>query len=117
MTARALDLGAGPDRSSAAMILLGGAVATVSALLAVMLGPAALGVPVLLVLTVVLVRHPLVLFVVFGHIGLFKQQPIIESLPFDATVALGILLALVCLQRVLTGRATAPPFMFVLPVL
>lgn len=117
MSARALDFGAGPNRSSAAMILLGGAVATVSALLAVMLGPAALGVPVLVVLGALLARHPLVLFVVFGHIGLFKQQPIVDSLPFDATVALGILLALVCLQRVLTGRATAPPFMFVLPVL
>ena len=49
------------------------------------------------------------LLVVFGHIGLFKEQPVIEVLPFDATVALGILLALVCLQRVLSGRATAPP--------
>jgi O-antigen ligase len=117
MSARALDLGAGPDRSTAAMLLLGGAVATVAALLAVMLGPSALGVPILAVLAVLLVRHPLVLFVVFGHIGLFKEQPVIDALPFDATVALGILLALVCAQRVLSGRATMPPLMFVLPLL
>jgi O-antigen ligase len=117
MSARALDLGSGTNRSSAALILLGGAVATLSALLAVMLGPSALGVPVLAVVAVLLARHPLVLFVVFGHIGLFKEQPVIEVLPFDATVALGILLALVCFQRVLSGRATSPPFMFVLPLL
>lgn len=117
MSARALDLGAGPEPSPAAVILLGGGVATVSALLAVMLGPAALGVPVLAVIAVLLARHPLVLFVVFGHIGLFKEQPVIDALPFDATVALGILLALVCAQRVLSGRATAPPLMFFVPFL
>ena len=73
MSAKALDLnlGAGPDRSTAALILLGGLVGCLSALLAVMLGPAALGVPVLAVIALLLVRHPLVLFVVFGHIGLF----------------------------------------------
>ena len=117
MSARALNLGAAPDQSNAALILVGGAVALLSALLAVLLGPFALGVPVLALVVALLVRHPLVLLVVFGHIGLFKEQPVIEVLPFDATVALGILLALVCLQRVLSGRATAPPFMFVLPLL
>jgi O-antigen ligase len=119
MSAKALDLnlGAGPDRSTAALILLGGLVGCLSALLAVMLGPAALGVPVLAVIALMLVRHPLVLFVVFGHIGLFKQEPVIEALPFDATVALGILLLAVCLQRVLSRRATAPPFMFLVPLL
>jgi len=119
MSAKALDLnlGAGPDRSTAALILLGGLVGCLSALLAVMLGPAALGVPVLAVIALLLLRHPLVLFVVFGHIGLFKQEPVIEALPFDATVALGILLLAVCLQRVLSRRATAPPFMFLVPLL
>jgi O-antigen ligase len=117
MSTRALDLGAGPERSTTAVILLGGAVATVSALLAVTFGPAALGVPVLAVIAALLARHPLVLFVVFGHIGLFKEQPVIDALPFDATVALGILLALVCGQRALSGRATAPPFMFLVPFL
>lgn len=117
MSARALDFGGGPDRSTASVILLGGAVATLAALLAVMLGPSALGVPVLAAIAVLLMRHPLVLFVVFGHIGLFKEQPVIDALPFDATVALAILLALVCAQRVLSRRATAPPFMFLLPFL
>ena len=62
MSAKALDLnlGAGPDRSTAALILLGGLVGCLSALLAVMLGPAALGVPVLAVIALLLVRHPLV---------------------------------------------------------
>ena len=117
MSVSALDLGAAPDRSNAALALVGAAVALLSALLAVLLGPLALGVPVLTVVVALLVRHPLVLLVVFGHIGLFKEQPVIDVLPFDATVALGILLALVCLQRVLSGRATAPPLMFVLPLL
>lgn len=117
MTTRAIDLSGEPDRPSTSLILLGGGLAALSGLLAAAFGPAALGVPLLGVIAVLLMRHPLVLFVVFGHIGLFKTQPIVEGLPFDATVALGVLLALVCGQRVLSGRATLPPPMFLLPYL
>jgi O-antigen ligase len=117
MSGRAVDLGAGPDRSTASLILLGAGLAALCGLLAAVFGPYALGVPLLAVLAVALVRHPLVLFVVFGHIGLFKQQPVFDALPFDATVALGILLAAVCVQRVIAGRATAPPLMFVIAYL
>jgi O-antigen ligase len=117
MTTRALDFGGGPDRSTTSQILLGGGAALLAGLLAAGFGPAALAVPLVVVLGVLLVRHPLVLFVVFGHIGLFKEQPVFELVPFDATVALGILLAGVCVQRILAGRATAPPLMFLVAYL
>jgi O-antigen ligase len=117
MSARAIGLGGGPDRSTASVILLGGGAALFAGVLAALYGPAALGVPILAAIGVLLLRHPLVLFVVFGHIGLFKEQPVIDTLPFDATVALGILLAAVCVQRILAGRATAPPLMFLVAYL
>jgi O-antigen ligase len=98
-------------------IALGGAASLAAAVAAVMLGPLALAVPVAGAIVYVLARNPLVLYVAFLYIGLFKGEPVIERLPVDATLALGILLGCVCLHRLLTGRFRLPPLMLAGPVL
>ena len=117
MSTRALDVGRGLHRSDVPTILLGAGAAALSALLVVVLGPVALAVPVVAGIVVLLARYPIVLFVVFLHIGLYKDLAIVKAFPVDATVALALLLAFVCAERVLSGRATRPPLMFALPVL
>ena len=43
-------------------------------------------------------------------IGLFKGEAVVKSLPVDATLALGLLLALVCGVRLVTGRVRPMPY-------
>lgn len=98
------------------MALAGGAATVLAALAAAGLGPLALGIPIAGAIVYLLVRYPLVLYVAFLYIGLFKGQGVIERLPVDATLLLGLLLGTVCLQRLLAGRVRLPPMMLVLPV-
>lgn len=82
-----------------------------------MLGPLALALPIAIAIAYLLVRYPLVLYIAFLYIGLFKGRGAIESLPIDATLMLGALLAGVCLLRLLEGRFRLPPLMLGLPYL
>ena len=45
-----------------------------------------------------------------AEIGLFKNEAIVQALPFDATLALGFLLAVVCGMRFVSGRFRGVPF-------
>jgi O-Antigen ligase len=108
MSSRAITPGvAGPVPT--AWLGLGLAASLAAAASAVALGPLALGIPVGLAVVYVLVRFPPFLLVAYGYVGIFKGQPVLSGLPFDATVALGVLLALICLIRLLEGRARPVP--------
>lgn len=94
-----------------------GAVALASA------GAVTIGVRVLpavgaLVLAGLLVRHRMALLTAFLYIGIFKDNGLLENLPIDPTLFLGVLLAGVCLYRLLNGYARMPPpaFLFLLVV-
>ncbi len=56
-----------------------------------------------------LVRYPPALLVSYGYVGIFKGEPLVADLPFDVTLALGVLLALVCLHRLIEGRVRPVP--------
>lgn len=92
---------------------LGTAVAVFSAAAAVALGPIALALPLGLGVVAFFVRFPPALLVVYVYIGIFKGERVVESLPFDVTLALGVLLALVCLHRVLERRVHTLPLGYV----
>lgn len=94
-------------------IALGGAVGAVSALAAVLLGPAALLVPPALGIVALLVRFPQALLVVYVYIGIFKGEAVVSDLPFDVTPVLAGLVVLVCLHRVLEGRVHPLPIGYV----
>jgi hypothetical protein len=93
--------------------VLGLAAALVAAGAAVALGPLALGIVVVIAFGWLFVRYPPALLVAYGYVGIFKGEPVLEDLPFDITVALGILLALICLHRLLEGRARPVPAPYV----
>lgn len=93
------------------------ALAVLSASAAVLLGPVALALPVAGVAVVLLVRHPPVLLAVYLHVGVFKGAPAFSAVPVDATVALGLLLAAVCLFRLLEGRVRLVPVGVAAPLL
>src|SRR3954451_20951834 len=119
MTARAQSVSSSLARSGMAgdrALLPGIAIAIGAALAAAFLGPLALGIPVGAAAAYLLVRHPLALYVAFLYVGLFKGLGIIENLPVDATLLLGVLLAGVCLHRLIAGRFRLPPMMLVVPV-
>jgi O-antigen ligase len=97
-------------------VLLGLAFAVLAALAAVHVGPRALALPVVIALVAFLVREPLALLALFLVIGLFKEQAVVQSLPVDATLALGVLLAVVCGVRLASGRVRAVPFGFALTI-
>jgi O-antigen ligase len=93
-------------------VAIGTGAALVAAVAAVLLGPTALGIPLAGAAAYALVRHPLVLYVAFLYIGLYKGQAVLDALP-DATVALALLLGGVCFHRLLTGRVrTVPPLLW-----
>ncbi|HEX6752913.1 MAG TPA: O-antigen ligase family protein [Solirubrobacterales bacterium] len=98
-----------------ATVALGATVAAAAAAATVVLGPLALALPVAGGVAYLLVRYPLVLYVAFLYIGLFKGRGAIESSPVDVTLLLGALLAGVCLLRLLEGRFRLPPLMLGLP--
>jgi O-antigen ligase len=61
-------------------------------------------------------REPLALLALYLGVGLFKSEAVVKALPVDATLALGLLLALVCGVRLVTGRVRAVPYVFALAV-
>jgi O-antigen ligase len=105
--------GAGIDRGAA---IVGFATAAVAVLAALAFGPIALAIPLVLVVVLFFLREPLALLALFLDVGLFKDQAFVRSLPVDATLALGVLLATVCAIRVATGRVRPVPFGFVLTI-
>ena len=111
MSARALhlDFPRGGARMAFWPVAVAAGTAVFSAAGAVMLGPAALALPLGLALVVVLVRYPPALLVVYGYIGIFKGEPLVADLPFDVTLVLGVLLTLVCLHRLIEGRVRPVP--------
>src|SRR3954454_7705267 len=119
MTARAQtfspDAVGAPDTRSG-VILLGGGLAVVSALAASVLGPAALALPFAGLIVYLLLRYPLTLYVAFLYIGLFKGQGVLERLPVDSSLILGLLLGGVCLYRLAHNRFRLPPMLLALPV-
>jgi len=86
-----------------------GAAALLAGLAAVLIGPAALAAPVVLVGAYWLARQPVPLLAAYLSIGVFKGTPLLAGLPVDPTLALGALLAAVCAVRVLSGRAFVVP--------
>jgi O-antigen ligase len=92
-----------------------GAVA-VACVAAVAVGPKALAIPVAVVVVAFFLREPLALLALYLEIGLFKDEAGVRSLPIDATLALGILVALVCGIRLVTGRVRAVPYGFALTI-
>src|SRR5512132_4337918 len=96
--------------------LLGAAVAGLAAAATVMAGPVALAIPAVLLIVIFFLREPLALFALYLVIGLFKEEAVVKSLPVDATLALGVLVALVCGVRLVTGRVRPVPFGFAMTI-
>src|SRR5919108_1950557 len=105
MSARALGPGRAPFGRTEVIVAL--AVPAVAAAATVALGPAALALPVLAAGVAFFLREPTALLALYLEIGLFKSQPAVSALPIDATLALGVLVALVCGVRLVTGRVRA----------
>jgi O-antigen ligase len=106
----------GMDRLDREEALLGLALAAVAALAAVKAGPIALAIPFVIAIVAFFLREPLALLALYLVIGLFKEQAVVQALPVDATLALGLLLAVVCGVRLVTGRVRAVPFGFALTI-
>jgi hypothetical protein len=102
-----------PDGSAA---VLGIAAAVVAAMAAVLIGPKALALPAGLLIVLFFLREPLALLALFLDVGLFKEESFVKSLPVDATLALGAILALVCAIRLVNGRVRAVPYGFALTI-
>jgi O-antigen ligase len=83
---------------------------------AVAVGPVAIAIPFLVVVVAFFLREPTALLALYLEVGLFKNEAVVSSLPVDATLALGMLVALVCGVRLVAGRVTAPPYGFALTI-
>jgi O-antigen ligase len=114
MSTRAATSGMAPLGTAGAIGVVG-AVA-VACVAAVAVGPKALAIPVAVVVVAFFLREPLALLALYLEIGLFKDEAGVRSLPIDATLALGILVALVCGIRLVTGRVRAVPYGFALTI-
>jgi O-antigen ligase len=99
-----------------AALPLGAAAAAVASGAAVTLGPVALAIPAGLAACVFLVREPLALLTLYVYVGLFKEQAVVQAIPFDVTLALGLLLAGLCFVRWASGRARPIPVALAAPV-
>jgi O-antigen ligase len=106
----------GTARLDRGEVVLGFALAAGAAAAAVMAGPIALAIPVVVAIVAFLLREPLALLALYLEIGLFKGEAVVKSLPVDATLALGLLVALVCGARLVTGRVRAVPYPFALTI-
>jgi O-antigen/teichoic acid export membrane protein len=82
----------------------------------VALGPKALAIPFVVVVVLFLLREPLALLNLYLVVGLFKDQAVVKSLPVDATLALGLLVAVACGLRLLSGRVRRVPYGFALTI-
>jgi O-antigen ligase len=92
------------------------AVPALAAAATVAVGPIALAIPFLIAFVAFCLREPTALLALYLEIGLFKAQPVVSSLPVDATLALGLLVALVCGVRLVTGRVNTIPYGFALAI-
>jgi O-antigen ligase len=90
-------------------VALSAGAAALAAGAAVRLGPAALAIPPALAACAFLVREPLALLILYVYIGLFKDQAVVQAVPFDITIALGVLLVGVCFFRWAAGRVRSVP--------
>jgi O-antigen ligase len=106
----------GPSGVERGEALLALGVAAVAAIAAVMVGPIALALPVVLVAVLFFLREPLALLALFLDVGLFKEEAFVKSLPVDATLGLGLLLAIVCGVRLISGRVRPVPYGFALTI-
>jgi O-antigen ligase len=97
-------------------LMLGSGIVAVAASAALVTGPVAMAIPLAVAVVAFLLREPLALLALYLQIGLFKEQAIVASLPVDATLVLGFLLALVCVVRLINGRVRAVPYLFALAV-
>jgi O-antigen ligase len=97
-------------------VVLGLGVAFLAAAAAVKAGPVAVAIPVVFAAVAFFLREPLALLALYLEVGLFKSEAVVKALPVDATLALGLLLALVCGVRLATGRVRAVPYVFALAV-
>lgn len=91
-------------------------VALAAAVAAMAVGPAALAIPAAAAGALFLVREPLALLTLYMYVGLFKEQAVVQAVPVDVTLLLGLLLAAVCAGRWLTGRARSVPLGLAAPV-
>jgi O-antigen ligase len=82
----------------------------------VTLGPVALAIPAGLAACLFLVREPLALLTLYVYVGLFKDQAVVQAIPFDVTLALGLLLVGLCFFRWASGRARPVPIALAAPV-
>ena len=99
-----------PRRTGVTGLAVAGVLVATAA--AVALGPVALALPVAGVLAVALVRAPLVLYVAFLYIGVFKDEAFVKASPVDPTLLLLVLLVGVCAHRLATGRVKRVPRTF-----
>jgi O-antigen/teichoic acid export membrane protein/O-antigen ligase len=106
----------GARRVGAGEVLLALAAAAFAALATVALGPKALAIPVVVAVVLFLLREPLALLNLYLVVGLFKDQAVVKSLPVDATLALGLLVAVACGLRLLSGRVRRVPYGFALTI-
>jgi O-Antigen ligase len=95
---------------------LGLAVASTAAAAAMTAGARALALPVAVALGAFFLREPLALLALYLVIGLFKEVAVVRSLPVDATLVLGVLLAVICAVRLVTGRVRAAPLLLALAI-
>jgi O-antigen/teichoic acid export membrane protein/O-antigen ligase len=103
---------AGQRRAATGEVVLALGAAAFCALATLALGPKALAIPFAVLVVWFFIREPLALLNLYLVVGLFKEQPVVRSLPVDATLLLGMLLALVCGIRLLQGRVRPIPFGF-----
>jgi O-antigen/teichoic acid export membrane protein len=106
----------GTRRVGAGEAFLALAAAAFAAAATVALGPKALAIPVVVVVVLFLLREPLALLNLYLVVGLFKDQAVVKSLPVDATLALGLLVALACGLRLVSGRVRRVPYGFALAI-
>jgi O-antigen/teichoic acid export membrane protein/O-antigen ligase len=106
----------GTRRVGAGEVLLALAAAAFAAVATVALGPKALAIPFVVVVVLFLLREPLALLNLYLVVGLFKDQAVVKSLPVDATLALGLLVALACGLRLVSGRVRRVPYGFALTI-
>jgi O-antigen ligase len=98
-------------------VLAATAVAEIAAIAAITVGPAALAIPLAIAGGLFLIREPLALLTLFLYVGLFKEQAVVNAVPVDVTLVLGLLLGGVCFARWAAGRARRIPLGLVAPVM
>jgi O-antigen/teichoic acid export membrane protein len=106
----------GARRVGSGEVLLAIAAAAFAAAATVALGPKALAIPFVVLVVLFLLREPLALLNLYLVVGLFKDQAVVKSLPVDATLALGLLVAVACGLRLLSGRVRRVPYGFALTI-